>query len=84
MVLLNGREHWKRKVNLLIGFVVGLVFMLLPTPVVFILGRFSYVITGGGSLENLIQTIVKTIGLIAVITIGIKLILEAFRELKSK
>ncbi|CAN7487312.1 hypothetical protein LJR153_003378 [Paenibacillus sp. LjRoot153] len=74
----------ERKINLLIGFVVGLVFMLLPTPVLFILGRFSYELTGGGSLENIIQTIVKTIGLVVVITIGMKLILEAFRELKGK
>ncbi len=74
----------ERKINLLIGFVVGLVFMLLPTPVLFILGRFSYELTGGGSLENIIQTIVKTIGLVVVITIGMKLILEAFRELIGK
>lgn len=74
----------ERKINLLIGFVVGVVFMLLPTPVIYILGRYSYEITGGGSLENIIQTIIKTIGLVVVITIGMKLILEAFKELKNK
>lgn len=61
--------------SLLIGFIVGLVFMLLPAPVL--------LIPDSAALENFIHIVIHTIGLIAVVVIGIKLLLSAFRELRG-
>jgi hypothetical protein len=69
-----------RTLNLFIGFVVGVILMVLPKPHIFIVSDVLNSLSGGDLIDSHIHNILKTVGLILVCIFGYKIVKFAFRE----
>ncbi len=66
--------------NLFIGFVVGVVLMLLPKPHIFIVSDVLNSLSGGDLIGSKIQGILDTLGLILVCIFGYKIVKLAYKN----
>ncbi|MCM3626255.1 hypothetical protein M3194_02590 [Paenibacillus glycanilyticus] len=67
-------------INLFIGFIVGVILMLLPQPHIFIVSEVLDALSGGDLIDGLIHNILGTIGLVLVCLFGYRIVKLAMRE----
>ncbi|GLX69341.1 hypothetical protein [Paenibacillus glycanilyticus] len=69
-----------RTINLFIGFIVGVILMILPQPHIFIISDVLDAITGGDIIDTPLHKIVGTIGFVLVCVFGYKLVTSILKE----
>ncbi|MCM3626256.1 hypothetical protein M3194_02595 [Paenibacillus glycanilyticus] len=67
-------------INLFIGFIVGVILMLLPQPHIFIVSEVLNALSGGDLIDGLIHKILGTIGLVLVCLFGYRIVKLVMRE----
>ncbi|GMK45724.1 hypothetical protein PghCCS26_28520 [Paenibacillus glycanilyticus] len=69
-----------RTINLFIGFIVGVILMILPQPHIFIVSDLLNALSGGDILDGLIHKFLGTIGFVLVCIFGYKIVTSVLRE----
>ncbi|NIK67348.1 hypothetical protein EV294_101841 [Paenibacillus sp. BK033] len=69
-----------RTINLFIGFIVGVILMILPQPHIFVISDLLNALSGGDIIDGPIHKLLGTIGFVLVCVFGYKIVTSVLRE----